>query len=93
MLRNKKWRKGLRNKKCEFSRKLHNLGKGVDIILDCVGGSYWEKNANSVAVDGRWVLYGLLGGGNVNGDLFARLMKKRVRLEATGLRTRSQNVI
>lgn len=66
-------------------------GKGVDIILDCVGGSYWEKNANSVAVDGRWVLYGLLGGGNVNGDLFARLMKKRVRLEATGLRTRSQN--
>ena len=35
-------------------------GKGVDIILDCVGGSYAMKNVASLAVDGRWVLYGLM---------------------------------
>lgn len=36
-------------------------GKGVDLILDCVGASYYEKNVKSVRVEGRWVVYGLLG--------------------------------
>lgn len=33
----------------------------MNLILDCVGGSYWENNIDALAVDGRWVLYGLLG--------------------------------
>ena len=37
-----------------------NIGRGVDMILDCIGSSYWEKNARSIAVDGTWVLYGLI---------------------------------
>ena len=36
-------------------------GKGVDLILDCVGASYYEKNIKSVRLEGRWVIYGLLG--------------------------------
>ena len=36
-------------------------GKGVDVILDCVGGSYWEKNSQAIATEGRWVLFGLMG--------------------------------
>ncbi|XP_031561467.1 quinone oxidoreductase PIG3-like [Actinia tenebrosa] len=64
-------------------------GRGVDIITDCVGGSYWEKNAKSLAKDGRWLLYGLLGGGNVNGSILAQLMRKRATLTGTTLRSRS----
>ncbi|XP_062519556.1 quinone oxidoreductase PIG3-like isoform X2 [Corticium candelabrum] len=34
-------------------------GRGVDIIVDFVGASYWEKNLRSIALDGRIVLLGL----------------------------------
>lgn len=36
-------------------------GKGVNVVLDCVGGSFFEQTASAMAVDGVWVLYGLLG--------------------------------
>ncbi|KAK7904226.1 hypothetical protein WMY93_016833 [Mugilogobius chulae] len=49
-------------------------GRGADVILDCVGGSCWEQNVSCLAVDGRWVLYGTLGGGAVHGDLLKRLL-------------------
>ena len=37
------------------------IGKGVNLILDCVGASMFEKNFASIAIDGRWVIYGSLG--------------------------------
>ena len=37
-------------------------GKGVDVILDCVGGSHAAQNANVLAKDAKWVVYGLMGG-------------------------------
>ena len=40
-------------------------GQGVTVIMDCVGGSYFEQNLQSIAADGRWILYGLLGGAEV----------------------------
>ena len=64
-------------------------GKGVDIILDCVGGSYAMKNVASLAVDGRWVLYGLMGGAEVDGPVLGGLLRKRGSLLATTLRSRS----
>lgn len=33
---------------------------GVDVILDFVGASYWEKHVQCVAVDGRVVHLGLV---------------------------------
>ena len=36
-------------------------GKGVDLILDCVGGSFFDQNINSIATEGTWVIYGLMG--------------------------------
>ena len=30
-------------------------------MLDCIGGSYWKQNVKALAMDGRWVLYGLMG--------------------------------
>jgi len=37
-------------------------GKGVDVLIDFVGKSHWEKNLGSLAVDGRMVMLGLLSG-------------------------------
>ena len=62
------------------------------MILDCVGGSFWEQNAKCLAVDGRWALYGLLGGGEVTGSILRDLLRKRASLIATTLRSRSLNV-
>lgn len=67
-------------------------GKGANVILDCVGSSFWEKNIKVLAVDGRWVLYGTLGGGNVEGNLLGGLLGKRGSLIATTLKHRSLEV-
>ncbi|XP_029792198.1 quinone oxidoreductase PIG3 isoform X2 [Suricata suricatta] len=65
-------------------------GAGVNLILDCIGGSYWEKNVNCLASDGRWVLYGLMGGTDIHGPLFSKLLFKRGSLITTLLRSRDQ---
>lgn len=62
---------------------------GVDLVLDPVGGSFWRQNAEALGTDGRWVLYGTMGGGSVDGGLFAQLLRKRITLTATTLRSRS----
>ncbi|XP_004582692.2 quinone oxidoreductase PIG3 [Ochotona princeps] len=65
-------------------------GAGVNLILDCIGSSYWEKNINCLAVDGRWILYGLMGGADVNGPLLSKLLSKRGSLIASLLRSRNK---
>jgi NADPH2:quinone reductase len=37
-------------------------GRGVDVVLDMVGGEYLQRNIESLAMDGRLVLIGQLGG-------------------------------
>ncbi|MDM0036922.1 NAD(P)H-quinone oxidoreductase [Variovorax sp. J22P271] len=37
-------------------------GKGVDVVIDFVGAPYLERNVRSLAVGGRMVIVGLLGG-------------------------------
>ncbi|GAB3049047.1 NAD(P)H-quinone oxidoreductase [Virgibacillus ainsalahensis] len=64
-------------------------GQGVDLILDFIGASYWDKNLNSISVDGRWVLIGLLGGSELNKVNLGDLMSKRVLLQGTLLTPRS----
>ncbi|XP_040080459.1 quinone oxidoreductase PIG3 isoform X2 [Oryx dammah] len=65
-------------------------GAGVNLILDCIGGSYWEKNVNCLALDGHWVLYGLLGGAVISGPLFSKLLFKRGSLITSLLRSRDK---
>ncbi|XP_006167712.1 quinone oxidoreductase PIG3 [Tupaia chinensis] len=65
-------------------------GAGVNLILDCIGGSYWEKNVNCLALDGRWLLYGLMGGDNVSGPLLSKLLFKRGSLITSLLRSRDK---
>ncbi|XP_049640446.1 quinone oxidoreductase PIG3-like [Suncus etruscus] len=83
---------GFDYKKDDFSEGALKLtqGVGVNVILDCIGGSYWEKNINCLAPDGRWVLYGLMGGAEVNGPLLSKLLTKRATLQASLLRSRDK---
>lgn len=83
---------GFNYKNEDFSEKVlaFTQGSGVDIILDCVGGSYWEKNLSCLRTDGRWVIYGLLSGGEVHGDLLARLLSKRGSIHTSLLRSRDK---
>lgn len=50
-----------------FSEKVLELteGVGADLVLDCVGASYFAQNLASLRIDGTWVLYGLMGGRDV----------------------------
>ncbi len=62
-------------------------GEGVDVIVDMVGGPYWERNLRCLSVGGRMVIVGALGGGKVETDI-RRLMPKRLRVHGTVLRSR-----
>ncbi|NXU49977.1 QORX oxidoreductase, partial [Turnix velox] len=86
---------GFNYKNEDFSEKVLEFtqGAGVDIILDCVGGSYWEKNLSCLSTDGRWIIYGLLGGGEVHGDLLARLLSKRGTIHTSLLRSQDKEAM
>jgi NADPH:quinone reductase-like Zn-dependent oxidoreductase len=58
-----------------------------DVILDPVGGSYAALNLKLLALDGRWVLIGLMGGREAKLDL-AQVLGKRVQLLGSTLRSR-----
>jgi putative PIG3 family NAD(P)H quinone oxidoreductase len=51
-------------------------GRGVDVVLDHVGGSYLERNLASLATNGRLVVIATIGGGTAEIDL-RTLMRKR----------------
>jgi len=63
-------------------------GKGVDVILDMVGGDYIQKNLSAAAVWGRIVNIAYLNGMTASVN-FAPMLMKRLSLMATTLRTRS----
>jgi putative PIG3 family NAD(P)H quinone oxidoreductase len=68
--------------------KEHTGGTGVDVLIDFIGAPYWDQNIASMAVLGRLVEVGLMGGSRVEVDL-GRLMGKRLQVTGTGLRGRS----
>ncbi|XP_034530278.1 quinone oxidoreductase PIG3 [Notolabrus celidotus] len=82
---------GFNYKEGGFAQRVQDFtgGKGANVILDCIGGSNWEQNVSSLAMDGRWVLYGTMGGRTVEGDLLGKLLSKRGHLLCSLLRSRS----
>lgn len=63
-------------------------GRGVDYILDVVGGAYLEGNIKTLAVDGSMAVIGLQGGpkGQLN---LGYMLPRRLSVHATSLRSRS----
>jgi len=66
-------------------------GRGVDVILDIVGGDYVERNIRSLADDGRLINIAFQKGSKVTIDLM-RVMLKRLTLTGSTLRIRSSEV-
>ena len=63
-------------------------GAGVDVVLDSIGAAYLADNLASLAVGGRLVLIGLMGGAQAELNLGA-LLVRRLSLIGSTLRTRS----
>lgn len=62
-------------------------GRGVDTVLDVVGGDYLMRNLRALRVGGTIVQVGVMAGGKTEIDL-AALLPKRARLVGTVLRAR-----
>jgi NADPH:quinone reductase len=62
--------------------------RGVDVILDMVGGGYTEKNVNCLAMRGRLVQIAFQQGAKVTLNL-AKIMQKRLVITGSALRPRS----
>jgi len=59
--------------------------RGVDIVLDMVGGDYIEKNLKSLALEGRLVIIAFLRGSRVEVD-WRHIMLKRLTVTGSTLR-------
>ena len=63
-------------------------GRGVDVVLDSIGAPYLKLNLDSLAVGGRLVVIGLMGGAKAELSL-AQLLGARLSVIGSTLRTRS----
>jgi len=71
----------------EIARKATG-GRGVDVVLDSIGGPYLDGNLRALAEDGSLVVIGLMGGAKAELSLGA-LLSRRLRVIGSTLRTRS----
>ena len=74
----------------DFVERISELTKerGVDVILDMIGGDYLPRNLKSLAVEGRIVQIALQGGPRVEMNLLP-IMLKRLTLTGSTLRPRT----
>lgn len=63
-------------------------GRGVDIVLDIVGGDYFQRNLEALALDGRLALVGQLRGPKSQINT-TPIFRKRLTITASTLRART----
>ena len=63
-------------------------GRGVDAVLDSIGAKYLEQNLKALAVGGRLVVIGLMGGAKSEIAL-GPLLVRRLSLIGSTMRSRS----
>jgi NADPH2:quinone reductase len=63
-------------------------GEGVDVVLDIVGGEYLPKNVESLAMNGRLVQIGVMGGPRAQINMFP-VMQRRLTITGSTLRPRT----
>ncbi len=75
----------------DFVRKVLDLTseQGVDIIIDPVGGPYLSGNLRVLRTDGRLILLALMGGAQADKISLAPVLRKRLQIIGTTLRSRS----
>jgi len=68
--------------------KSETAGRGVDVILDMVGGDYVPREIDCLADDGRLAVIALLGGSKATVDL-GQVLRRRLTITGSTLRPRS----
>ncbi len=63
--------------------------RGVDVVLDMVGASYFPRNLRCLALDGRLVIIAFLGGSKVETLDLMPIMTKRLTVTGSTMRPRS----
>jgi putative PIG3 family NAD(P)H quinone oxidoreductase len=63
-------------------------GRGVDVILDSIGGAYLASNLRSLSVGGKLILIGLMQGAKAEINLGA-LLSRRLQVVGSTLRAKS----
>ena len=63
-------------------------GRGVDVVLDMIGGDYIQRNLSALAPDGRLVFIGFLGGATATVH-FVPILLKRLTVTGSTLRART----
>ncbi|RFZ95322.1 NAD(P)H-quinone oxidoreductase [Mucilaginibacter conchicola] len=83
--------KAINYKTENFAERIKELtnGKGVNVILDMVGGDYTPLNLQSLTEDGRLVLINTMKGKNTDIDLSV-VMRKRLTVTGSTLRNRDE---
>ncbi|MGK7371062.1 MAG: NAD(P)H-quinone oxidoreductase, partial [Candidatus Halalkalibacterium sp. M3_1C_030] len=71
----------------EISKELGE--NSVSLVIDFIGAPYWDKNINVLATDGRLVYLSFLGGHKLENMSLAPLLKKRLKIMGSTLRSRS----
>ncbi|WGK92698.1 NAD(P)H-quinone oxidoreductase [Pseudomonas migulae] len=64
-------------------------GKGVNVILDIMGGSYLNSNIAALGMEGRLVMLGFLGGAHAKDVDLLAIMSKRAIVTGSLLRPRT----
>jgi NADPH:quinone reductase-like Zn-dependent oxidoreductase len=69
---------GINHKKQDYAQEVKKLtaGRGVDVVVDSVGGEVWQKSLSALARGGRLVTCGATAGGQPNDDLDAIISKE-----------------
>lgn len=77
-------------RKQDFVKCIEELtnGRGVDMILDMVGGDYFPRNLKALATEGRLAQIGIQQGAKSDINLW-QVMQKRLTLTGSTLRSRS----
>lgn len=67
----------------------HTEDKGVDIIVDFIGGHYFSENITCLQMDGRMVQLATMGDTKVSDFNLGLLLRKRLAIMGSTLRNRS----
>ena len=78
-------------KEADFAASIKEFtgGKGVDVVLDMVGGSYAAQNIRCLGMDGRLVIIAFLGGSKADGLDLAPIMVRRLTVTGSTMRPRT----
>ena len=82
---------GINHRRDDFVKAVGELtqGRGVDVVLDCVGGEVWQKSLASLASGGRLITCGATAGGQPNDDI-AAIFSKQLKIYGSTLGSRDE---